>query len=131
MTGSILRGENPVTLRSQTDNIAGLQRTIPGPIDLDESLALASTQLDFGALGWPKYPDMADRSLKRAGTDRPDLHVVTPDKQFGCAGNAVGGGDTQRLSAKRHATLIDLHRQHDRFPDEPVHECRCGIVVNF
>lgn len=61
----MLRGENPVTSRSQTDGIARLQRPTSGRIDLDEGLALTSTQRDYGALCRPKGPNMADRSVIR------------------------------------------------------------------
>ena len=74
---------------------------------------------------------MAHRALQRAGSGRPDLHVVAADEQFRGAGGRAVGGDIERPAAKPHRAAADLHRQHDGFADEAVHEGGRGIVVNI
>src|SRR3954453_15842714 len=81
-TESILGGKDPVAAGLQADDLAGLEFPVPGGIDLDHGLALAARERDFRPLDRAERADMAHRALKRAGSRRPDLHVVTADEQL-------------------------------------------------
>ena len=56
---------------------------------------------------------------------------MAADEQFRCARPNAVRRDIQRLAAKPHATVANLHRQHDRFPDEAVHERGGRIVIDL
>src|SRR5437762_8023623 len=84
-TESILGGKDPVTAGLQADDLAGLEFPIPGGVDLDHGLALATRERDLRPLDRAERPDMAHRAPQRAGSPRPDLHVVAADEPVGGA----------------------------------------------
>ena len=50
---------------------------------------------------------------------------------FDGAGSHAVGSDIERPAAEPHRAAADLHRQHDGFADEAVHEGGRGIVVDI
>src|SRR6187402_3533560 len=78
----ILRGKDPVAAGLQADDLAGLEFPVPGGVDLDHGLALAARERDLRPLNRAERTDMAHRALQRAGSHRPDLHIVTADEQL-------------------------------------------------
>ena len=56
---------------------------------------------------------------------------MTTDKQFRGAGGRAIHGDIERLAAEPHPAVANVYRQHDRFADEAVHECRCRMVIDL
>src|SRR5436190_2303389 len=127
----VLRGENAVAPGLQSDDVADLKFPVAGRIDLNHGLTAGRRQGDFGALDRAEGSDMPHRAVERAAAGRPDLHVMAADEQFRCARPSAVRRDIQRLAAKPHATVANLHRQHDRFPDEAVHERGGRIVIDL
>src|SRR6266702_2512756 len=80
--GLILSRENPVAAGLQADDFAGLELPVPGGVDLDHGLALAARERDLRPLDRAERADMAHRALQRAGSRRPDLHVMAADEQL-------------------------------------------------
>src|SRR5215218_3314639 len=132
MTATLfLRGKDPVAPGLQADDLAGLEFTVPGGVDLDHGLALAARERDLRPLDRAERADMAYRALQRAGSGRPDLHVVATDEKLrGARGRAIGG-DVERPAPEPHRAAGNLHRQHDGFADEAVHEGGGGIVIDI
>src|SRR5439155_10737160 len=87
-----LGGKDPVAPGLQADDLAGLEFPVPGGIDLDHGLALAARERDLRPLNRAERADMAHRALQRAGSRRPDLHVVAADEQLCAAGGRAIGG---------------------------------------
>src|SRR5882672_1006400 len=81
-SSSIPGGKDPVAAGLQADDLAGLEFPVPGGVDLDHGLALAARERDLRPLDRAERADMAHRALQRAGSRRPDLHVVAADEQF-------------------------------------------------
>ena len=75
-------GKNPIAAGLQADDLAGLEFPVPRGVDLDHGLALTARERDFSPLDRAERADMADRTLQRAGSCGPDLHVVASDEQF-------------------------------------------------
>src|SRR5438105_2141354 len=81
-TESILRGKDPVAAGLQADDFAGLEFPVPGGVDLNHGLALTGRERNFRPLDRTERADMAHGALQRAGSGRPDLHVVAADEQL-------------------------------------------------
>src|SRR3954451_4571988 len=130
-TTLVLGGKDPVAAGLPADDLAGLEFPVAGGVDLDHGIALAARERDLRPLDRAERTDMAHRALQRAGSGRPDLHVVAADEQFLGAGGRAIGGDSERRAAEPHRAAGDLHRQHDGFADEAMHEGGGGIVIDI
>src|SRR6185437_16654096 len=128
---SVGRGEDPVATRLQADNIPRLQRSVARRVNLDHRLALAAAKRNLGPLDRTETPDVADRTFERAAARGADLHIVTPDEQFRGTMECTVGSDVQRAAVEAYRAIAHVHRQHDRFANEAMYECRCRMVVDL
>src|SRR5207344_2884139 len=102
---------------------------IGGKLDLDAVSLKSHFKIDAPQSG--VTPQDADLAHDGARSVLDDIDIVRPQEQLRRTVGHVARGKVELMPVEPHFALLDIYREHARFPDERKHEGRVRRVIDF